>query len=367
MIQQKDSDVFGKKESQALKGIAIMMMLFHHCFLDRSRFGNYEVSFFPFTESNIVHLAYSFKICVSIFAFITGYGLFLNINSNREENATKWAAVRYIKTFSGFWFVWVLSAAVCQIIDGRFWNVMFEDGVLKGCVYTLVDFLGLANLFNSPTLNSTWWYMSAAALFIILTPLVYYCRDNILLILIGTVFFIRCVFAGHPDMFYTGGISAYPFLTAYLIGCIFARYKLFNTWICIGKSRKIYKIYKGIAEIWILILAYKMYQKLPINQFWEFHYGLYPMLVILFCVEYIVRIPGVKTILRFLGRYSMDIFLIHTFIRYTYLQDFTYSFHHFALIVIVLLTVSLTISIIIEAMKKMLNYNALIERLIRSL
>ena len=55
------------------------MLLFHHLYCSTGRFDGYAVSFFPFSEESIVELALLFKNCVSIFAFISGYGLLKSI------------------------------------------------------------------------------------------------------------------------------------------------------------------------------------------------------------------------------------------------------------------------------------------------
>jgi hypothetical protein len=48
-----DKTVFGKKEALQLKGIAIMLMLFHHLFRSVGLFDGYTISFFPFEKTNI--------------------------------------------------------------------------------------------------------------------------------------------------------------------------------------------------------------------------------------------------------------------------------------------------------------------------
>lgn len=61
--------------------------------------------------------------------------------------------------------------------------------------------------------------------------------------------------------------------------------------------------------------------------------------------------------MQFFGKHALNIFLVHTFIRYTFFQDFTYSFKHFALICLVLFGISLGISIVIEGLKKLLHFD----------
>ena len=45
-----------KEDSAALKGIAILMMVFHHCYRTEKKFAGYEILFTPFTAENVIHL-----------------------------------------------------------------------------------------------------------------------------------------------------------------------------------------------------------------------------------------------------------------------------------------------------------------------
>lgn len=47
----KKNHTLTKQDSAALKGIAILLMIFHHCFLDPSRFAGHIVSFAPFSKA----------------------------------------------------------------------------------------------------------------------------------------------------------------------------------------------------------------------------------------------------------------------------------------------------------------------------
>ena len=74
-------------------------------------------------------------------------------------------------------------------------------------------------------------------------------------------------------------------------------------------------------------------------------------------------IPLISNVLMFIGKHSMNIFLFHTFIRSYLFSEFTYSFHHFALITLVLLLVSLAVSAVLELIKKYSGYNKLVSYL----
>ena len=169
----KKNHTLTKQDSAALKGIAILLMIFHHCFLDPSRFAGHIVSFAPFSQSAIVSLSYFSKICVGIFAFISGYGLYLSaVKQPRSAKAVSgWTVSRLIKTMSGYWLVYILALITTWIYAGLPVKTYCTNGNIRGLLYGALDFLGVASLFKTPTMNSTWWYMGAAVLFIVLVPL----------------------------------------------------------------------------------------------------------------------------------------------------------------------------------------------------
>ena len=76
-------------------------------------FDKYGLSFAPFEQANVVDFAIVCKICVSIFAFISGYGLYLSYSKfdkahKSSQDMLKWSAARYFKTIAGFQFVYIL-------------------------------------------------------------------------------------------------------------------------------------------------------------------------------------------------------------------------------------------------------------------
>ena len=207
--------------SFAIKGIAILMMLFHHLFRNGlSVHTDYNISYFPFPEVNICNLATMFKICVSLFAFVSGYGLYLNYKSTTMSSA-KWVIKREIKLLSSFWGIVLLCWGICQAIDGYTIKQYFGDGLYRGIANMVIEFFGCANLFGTPTLNVNWWYMSAGVVFIFLVPLIVTYEDKILSIVLIIIAIPRVLGIG-----YLGGMSAYSFVLAFVSGMIFAKYEI---------------------------------------------------------------------------------------------------------------------------------------------
>ena len=73
-----------KEDSTALKGIAILWMIFHHCFHDIDLFKDLNLNFAPFTMEGVLNVGIYAKVCVAIFAFVSGYGLYLSFMNKSE-------------------------------------------------------------------------------------------------------------------------------------------------------------------------------------------------------------------------------------------------------------------------------------------
>ena len=340
---------FDKNSSMALKGIAILMMLFHHNFLSVDRYKGFEVSFAPFSEVLIVNIASSFKICVSLFAFISGFGLYLNYKKTKLSD-TRWVLSRDIKLLSGFWLAWLFSCVVCQVLNGRTQTIYFSDGLWNGLLNMILDEFGLASLFGMKILNGSWWYMGAALVFVLLIPVVTKLENHLWLLLAGLIFLPRLL---RIDV--VSGTAPFVFLSPFLLGVISARYGLVDRWVNWGNGR-ITKFIKFLLELVAVFLGYKFYIHVERDVFWELQYGLFAFVVILLCIEFIVYLPGIRWLLMFLGKHSMNIFYLHTLVRLYYLRDFIYSFHHFVLITLVLLIISLILSFIMEGIKRVIEH-----------
>ncbi len=361
---QHKAPVFGINQSRALKGIAILMLIFHHTFRIPDYYTSFDFSFFPFAESQINNAAAACKICVSVFAFISGYGLFESFKNKADGvSASGWTAVRFIKTFSTYWLVWVCAATAGQLLGGRTTRILFCDGTCSGVFYSLIDFLGLAKLFRTPTLNGTWWYMTTAAFFILLLPLLYRVRDELPIALLFSVFFLRIITGKNGPEMYPGSNNTYPYLFVFILGIMFARYGWFEKWAGIGRGKKSVLLLKFIAEAAAVLLGCKVFHSVPVESFWEFHYGIFPLIVILFCIDFVVIIPFLNTFLEFMGRHSMTIFLTHSFL-YDYLRRYIYCWKHFMLVFAAVLAGSLILSFAVDLAKRLLRFDRLVNALI---
>lgn len=329
-----------------LKGIAIIMMLWHHLFFREDVVQTHQVNFAPFSQFNMVYIAKCFKICVPIFVFISGYGLWLSYRKSNKKGIV-WVCDRIVKLLSNFWIIYIFSFIFTYFIDERPRKVYFSENVYQGMLNILFDMNGVAALFGTESLLTEWWYLSAAIIFIVCIPFIAKIRKFSFLI-IFVIVIPRITKIG-----FLGGMTPCSFFFIFLLGIMASEYKLIERFIAETNV-----IVRFVIETLIIILGYKSYSKIPLEIFWELQWGIFPIFVILFSCEFIACIPIVKRILKFLGKHSANIYLIHNFLRcyffeHIYYRSFISSF-------IILLGISLMASIFIEQFKKIIKYTVLI-------
>lgn len=353
---------FTKKNTLAMKGIAIIMMLFHHCFLT-GRYESFNIIFTPFTEGFTVKIASFFKICVAIYVFLTGYGLMIKHLKNNEakenkESQPKMIAKRYLSLVAGFLIIFLMCQIFSMIMDRGPLKTYSSDTIYNGILNFVIDGLGLANLFGTPTLNGTWWYMSLAIVLIAVIPIMIkiykkfgFLATSIILITIAHVIEI-------PNT------NMVRWLYTAFLGIVCADKNLLvkmKDFKLIKKNDIVNKIVKFVIAT-ILVVGSVYLRQGADPKYYELNDALIPVFIIYYCFEFIMPIKYINNALMFLGKHSTNIFLTHTFVRAIYFENFTYSFKYPVVIVAVLLGISLIISIIIELIKKYSGYNKLIEK-----
>lgn len=159
-MKQETRGFFSKEDTLAVKGIAIILMFYHHCFLSAERFEGYEVSFFPLPETMGIALSHFCKICVAMFVFLSAYGMTVTIKrafAEEEVSAGRWEEFvmkRYLKLMSGYVFCFMTAVAASALLRPEMLKI-YTCG-WKGLWTFLLDLSGLAYFFGADTLVGTW-------------------------------------------------------------------------------------------------------------------------------------------------------------------------------------------------------------------
>ena len=360
---------FTKEHTMQMKGIAIIILLFHHCFLNAQRWatvpyeklattkgwGYYPISFAPFSSHTIQYLASFSKICVAMFVFMTGYGMWVSYESQKKKTTmSNYIKKRMVTLMTGFLIIFVVTE-ILAIPTGRFIEVYGHD--FRSVVYMIIDALGLAKLLGTPLFCLTWWYMSLAIVLIMIFPFVHSIMEKYQwVVVVASIIVPRaCGFGQSTDLF--------RYLLAYTLGMYFAQHDL------LARIKEKFmeqnvagKLLSLIVSLIGLAVIIKCRQNAWIGwkylDFWDGFAALY-MIVISYI--YILNGKWIVKGLGFLGKHSMNIFLIHSFYRDVFFHEFTYSFYYAWLDYIVLMAISLVTSIVLEWFKKLIRYEKFID------
>ena len=167
---------FSKNDTLAIRGIAIVLLIFHHNFRSKSVYEGFTCSFFPFSEDKVVLFCNFLKICVGMFAFLSAYGLTLSLKKYNKNSVltgrqySHFLSNRIFNLLWGFWFIFIPCEIINWFVAPQYTLVYFTHGMVQGSVNVLLDFLGIAKLFGTPQLNGTWWYMSLAIVILMVVP-----------------------------------------------------------------------------------------------------------------------------------------------------------------------------------------------------
>ena len=200
--------MFSKADTNRAKGVAIILMMIHHLFYDPNVFQGYSVIWEPFDEKTGIELAQ------------------LN-DHQREYYDDKKICKRYFRVMSVFWFIYIAAALGSYVgsifgAEHTIFSVYCKDGVYKGIIYAILDFLGVAHIFETPVFNVTWWYIPYAIFFILITPGLIKASDILKGALIPIAFLFQRFFC--PD----NSAQIFRYLPVLVLGIYFAKYSIFE-------------------------------------------------------------------------------------------------------------------------------------------
>ena len=347
---------FNQSLSNMVKGVAIILMLMHHLFGCATMFcEEYEVAAAPFLWDNIYSFSMNAKVCVGMFVFITAFGITRQYNKQLQKQSGKVLNKKQIEEFSihrykklalNFGFIYIIAVLTVFLREGGLNGVYNKSGIKKAIMYGSFDALGLANYFGTPSLNETWWYMSIAIFMIFLIPIMIkiYKENGILLVIIsGFLFYFGITRTSFIQ--YVFGIS---------IGILCAEENVLEKMyeISIFKSKILHFLSKIIVYILVLSCLFWIRGKT------SYSYWIDPVFAVFvgaLCMEMYSTWKWGAKFLGYLGKHSMNIFLVHTLIFEYYFTDAIYGCRHWWLILFALLISSWAVSCIVEALKQTIN------------
>lgn len=353
-----------KRESNIAKGMAIIFMYLHHLFGREKLWTSQGVETWLIPKGIFIEISMALKICVSIFVFITAYGISRSLKArvdSGKENMNQYMISRLVKLLSGFWFIYILARLTGFM--GRSAGEIYGEPSLQRVGYVLLDFFGLAELSGTPTFCATWWYMSLAIVLIFLIPILRCIRGRL-----GGIVLILSVLLLPAALGWDGenGIDLYDYLLTCALGIMAAEGNWFERLRDFANGRKGGGLLMAFLSVFIFCAALAVRIKAGAALFFLTD-AVIAAATCLFAAFALSGLKGPGWGLEKLGEHSMNLFLTHTFIKAYYFKEFTYSWKYPLFILLVLLAVTMLLSVIIEGVKKAVRYDKGVDVICRKL
>lgn len=323
---------FTVEQTNIAKGIACILLLFHHLF-----YNAYEKThlFTPLVFLNDKpiegYLSSLCKICVAVFLVLSGYGVAESIDKKIKTMSVKKKSIVFRICFRLLFKLWSGYAVIYLLFVP--WQPLFERHPYRSILDGIIDFMGLAELFQTPTMNETWWFMSVAIFSYLIAPF-FYC------ILKYKALAFNVAIACFGFMLVFGNIFWCCF---FMFGMILSKINFFEKL----SQNQCSKRYKWMMSFCFLMLAALLRFMQP---YWMD--GIFALSIILFSYLCVSEIKFICNILQFIGKHSANIFMFHTFIYYYNFTEFIYAPKYAPLILLWLLIICILISVLIEDIKK---------------
>lgn len=294
---------YGKTEARMIAGVAIVMMLVHHFFgfADYRLEGNWFYEPLTVCGVSIERIfASAGKLCVTVFAFSSGYAMWVNRKSFSRFRSVGKRALKFLLNY------WVVFGAFL------IYGITIGDKVPEGSKL-FFNLYGAGTGPQEPYVNVAFaWYVVFYAFLLIIAPCIlslYNRHRRDLVILLGFTLLPVLIKASPLD-----NISAIPLslifgtLISSVVGLLVAKWNVYDR---LRIKIKGSTFIKGIAII-VGVLIIRQIGLLTIGQT-DISDALFASLFCFGLLLVFEKIRGtrISTVLSFLGVYSMNLWFLH--------------------------------------------------------
>lgn len=348
--------MFSKTESTKVKGIAILLLLFHHLFYNPLRIENSGIQFMIVSQEIMQKIATSARICVWLFVYVSAYGLTYQYVHRKEENKIQFLTRRWISLMSPYWFIYIMTLILCFLISKDLGSI-YENHIL----YVVFDFMAWSDFFGTNVLVGGWWYMCFAQILVLTIPFVNYICEKLGWSSYLLVFVAMQYLPDGIKSSYGGRYSNYFLVTILAVLCV--RNQIFDSVLKKGitKEKKLVFFFLSFS-ITVMLLVIKM--KISDRDIWQVNSLLSSIAAFLICYISCAFLKNkiLSAFLFFLGKHSGNIFLCHSFLI-IYCPKWVYWSKNAVLSFLTLLSLSAMFSLLFEFLKKFIHYNEYMQKL----
>lgn len=357
--------ILSKQDTNVMKGIAIVAMLCHHVYSCQPEW----VVAYPYWLTMLGILG---KVCVAIFLFCSGYGLatqYKRILNNTPLVKAKihktiiFILKRFVKFYSAYWFVFLIFVPLTIFFFDRPLSAAYGENVnvLKRLFFDILGVQGFQSY------NITWWFNKLIILFYLLFPIFFIAIKKTKWVgLLCCFILMRLANNLGVVNYYDILFWQFPFVLG--IGWVLYQEQIAK---CSNWINKHIGLITVVAVISLLIgILQRLYNIIPFGNITGARFDGFLCLLLALCVVLIFRrMKYTYIVLSFLGKHSINIYLIHTFFNY-YWEPIHYFLHtnkicrFMGLNMWIFMIVCLLISIILEFMKEKLYWNKLTNKIL---
>lgn len=340
---------FDKQDTKMIKGIAIILMFYHHLFAfpDRLQEGITYVSVMNIAANDISYYIGVFgRICVYLFLFLGGYGIYMISSKIKAEEYAAFTFNRLKKIYLSYWKVFAVAIPVSLLLEC--------EKVQLGSGRFVKNLLAI-----EITYNLEWWFLTPYVILVLVFPIlkrVIRKSQNVFLEVLSIVFLNELVLNVVPQIMATTIMSdfantivwfdfmrALKCMPTFLVGCIFAKYDILSK----VKNRH------GNNGIWLFIsvavvgMVFYIRQALGGDDYNDYLYA--PILVCCFSVILQNRfLCTIRKVLERIGERSTTMWLTHSFYCYMWCQKVVFAPKYSVLIVIWLLVITYFTAVLLD-------------------
>lgn len=321
-------------------------MLIHHLFAFNMRITNVTYKSImtiskPFTIE--YYIAVFGRICVPIYLFVGGYGLYIKYNNFNYSYKEEYKIIckRIYSLLKIYWSVFIIFIPLGVIMN----KINLELPELIKNFFTL-----------SYSYNAEWWFLNTYILLLLLFPLIkkiisksskkqiiiIFGMSYIMSILSGKLLSYNIIPVYSPIRLLMQAVAQQ---STFIMGCICCKFKVFDKLYEKLELKDINNIFVNLLIISLIIIIRNLESKLDI------------ILLPIFIYSSLMIINKFKLnkLFKYLGDHSTNLWLTHSFFCYYYFQRITFMPKYSILIVIWLLGLCLLSSYLIKFIFKLIN------------
>ncbi len=334
-----------RQDTNVMKGIAICAMLAHHLW------GCPIEGVEPYTGV-LLWFGVLGKVCVALFLFCSGYGLAANYTPISVKVDLKFIGRRLVKFYLNYWVIFLIFVPITIFVFPRPLSAAYGDNYVWW--HLILDIVGLQGFHSY---NTTWWFNKLIIILYLLFPILYRTIrwKPWIAILVGIVVMRLSTHVPYDEV----DLCIYQF--PFVLGIVWKLYESKG-----ARIQERLEKHRGVAVcisvgLLIVTLAIRMY---PVIPHWSgVRMDGFLSCTITLCVITILRhLSHVMDVLSFLGKHSMNIYLMHTFINGYWYPEWLHTCEwmrgggNF----IVLIIICLLFSIIVEFLKEKIRLYELV-------